>query len=201
MDNQSTMVDLQGGQEPSATPMSPPALIEAVAYGEDGKLTREGMELIIKAGRSVIYGTSVIWRIEDLPSEAQLAQGDARKQAAVRENLQQQVAALAAQLQAVSPPKDQHAGDTGLPHLLGATLPGEERLGVVGEGDTAGFDGDASDPESLAGKKAAAEAEAKAAANKKVADEKAEADKLAEEARAKLEAETQAAIAKSKKEA
>jgi hypothetical protein len=73
-------------------------------YDAAGKLTRYGMEQAIKEGGSVMVsavgfgGTAqIIDRLEDLPSEADLAAGDEEREAQVAAALDAQIAALAAQ--------------------------------------------------------------------------------------------------------
>lgn len=161
----------------------PTRSVEEDAYGEDGKLTREGMERIIReTGGGVIYGNSIITRVEHLPTAAHLAAGDKKKQAAVAASLQDQIAALQAQLKLTEGGKaaDLHVGDK-----PGIAAPDENVIrGTFGEGDTAGADGDRSDPDSPAGKKAAEEA--------KAAEDEAKA-----KAKANLEAEAEASKSKS----
>jgi hypothetical protein len=63
-----------------------------------GHLTREEMEAVIRSGGGVKVGGRVRTRIEDLPTAAELAQGDPAKEAAAAEDLQAQIAALQAQV-------------------------------------------------------------------------------------------------------
>jgi len=55
------------------------------------------MEAAIAEGGSVLYDGRIVARAADLPSEADLARGDARKEAAVAAQIDAQIAALAAQ--------------------------------------------------------------------------------------------------------
>ena len=65
----------------------------------DGKLTRAGMEAAIRDGGSVqMSDGSVISKIEDLPTDATLAKGDATEEARVRAELEAQRAVIDAQL-------------------------------------------------------------------------------------------------------
>ena len=66
------------------------------------KLTRSGMEQIIKGGGSVMLDDGrIISSVGDLPTEAQLAKGDARSEAAAKSALLAQRAAIDAQLNAL----------------------------------------------------------------------------------------------------
>jgi hypothetical protein len=60
--------------------------------------TREELEAAINEGGSVLVGGKIITRLEDLPSEADLAKGDEVKEAAARKGLEDQVKALQAEL-------------------------------------------------------------------------------------------------------
>ena len=60
-------------------------------------LSREAMERAIKEGGSVLYQGRTLTRLDELPAEAELAQGDAGREAAAREALDSQIAALLAQ--------------------------------------------------------------------------------------------------------
>jgi hypothetical protein len=60
-------------------------------------LSREEMERVIREGGSVLYQGRIVARVEDLPNEVDLAQGDAEKQAAVRAAIDAQITALTAQ--------------------------------------------------------------------------------------------------------
>lgn len=143
-------------------------LTEQVApiYDENGKLTREGMERVIKSGGSVMYGHRLITSIEDLPSEGQLVKGDQARMAALRARLEadrQRIDAEIATLGAdeASRKADVHRGALPFPTM---TDPGpgapDLRRGVLGEGDTAGLDGDASLAYTAAAAKAAEEQKA-----------------------------------------
>jgi hypothetical protein len=57
---------------------------------EQGALTREGMEAIIRRGESVMYGGKIISQIEYLPEAAELAVGDAQRESAVMDALDAQ---------------------------------------------------------------------------------------------------------------
>jgi hypothetical protein len=62
-------------------------------------ISRAQMERAIREGGSVLYGGRVISRAEQLPSEAELAQGDPDAEAEAQANLQAQMAALQAQME------------------------------------------------------------------------------------------------------
>lgn len=82
------------GDDPSAgAPVTPTALPRP----KDGKLTRAHMEEAIRAGGSVLHDGEIIAKVEDLPDEADLAAGDAEREAAVAAALDEQIARLAAQ--------------------------------------------------------------------------------------------------------
>lgn len=61
------------------------------------KLTREEMEAILHEGGSVLHGGKIIARIEDLPSAADLAVGDADAEAAATRSIDEQIARLSAE--------------------------------------------------------------------------------------------------------
>jgi hypothetical protein len=63
-----------------------------------GRLTRAGMESVLRRGESVLLGDRVITRLEDLPDEADLAAGDEARLASAREALVAQRDALDKQL-------------------------------------------------------------------------------------------------------
>jgi len=56
----------------------------------DGVLTREAMEAEIKAGRGVVFRGTVITKLEDLPSDADLVRGGAEQADAARARLMAQ---------------------------------------------------------------------------------------------------------------
>jgi hypothetical protein len=60
-------------------------------------LSREEMERVIREGGSVLYGGRTISRLEDLPNEVDLAQGDEAKQQALAADIDAQIAALITQ--------------------------------------------------------------------------------------------------------
>lgn len=61
-------------------------------------LSRQEMERIIVQERgSVLYKGRIISRVEEIPSDAELAEGDPEREAAVRDALDAQIAALTAQ--------------------------------------------------------------------------------------------------------
>jgi hypothetical protein len=62
-----------------------------------GVLTRAEMEAAIKAGGSVLHRGAIYHQIGQLPSEAELAEGDPEQEAAVAAALDAQIAALQTQ--------------------------------------------------------------------------------------------------------
>lgn len=109
--------------------------LEQLAYGPDGKLTYDGMRMVLRSGGSVMWQGRLINRESDLPNEAQLAQGDAVKTERARAALQAQLESLQSQLASLSPvPADAHPA-------LSATMstsPGNVPMQGVGTGDLAG---------------------------------------------------------------
>lgn len=61
-------------------------------------LTRAEMEATLAAGGSVLYGGRLIARVEHLPSEAELAQGNPDAEAVVAEKIQAQIGKLQEQM-------------------------------------------------------------------------------------------------------
>jgi DNA uptake protein ComE-like DNA-binding protein len=61
-------------------------------------LTRTEMEKAIAEGGSVLVKGAIIARVEDLPTAAEIAQGDPAKEAAARQDLEAKVADLQSQL-------------------------------------------------------------------------------------------------------
>lgn len=85
-------------------------------------LSREEMERVIREGGSVLYGGRTISRVQDLPNEVDLAQGDEAKQQALATDIDAQIAALITQRarlvsgapavqQQSAPPLDPNAGE------------------------------------------------------------------------------------------
>lgn len=65
-----------------------PKSVDKSGRDAQGRLTYEGAVGVLKSGGTVILdGTNHITRIEDLPSEAEFARGDADREAAVLEKL------------------------------------------------------------------------------------------------------------------
>jgi hypothetical protein len=74
-----------------------------------GVLTRIEMEQVLIQKGSVLHNGRIISRMQDLPSEAELAAGNPAQEAAVAGSLQAQITALQAQLsqlQPSAPPSD-----------------------------------------------------------------------------------------------
>lgn len=141
--------------------------LEQQVYDENGKLTLDGMQKLLAADQSVLHNMSVLTHPSHLPNEAQMAKGDATKEAAARENLMRQRADIEAQIASIG--QSERAHQSQQPVISVPAHPdGSAGLGTggYGEGDTAGADGDKGDPNSPAGKKAAQEeADAKKAAD------------------------------------
>jgi len=66
-------------------------------------LTRDEMEAVIKGGGSVLYQGRTLSSVAQLPSVAELAQGDPDKEAAATADLQAQIAQLQQQLATLQP--------------------------------------------------------------------------------------------------
>jgi hypothetical protein len=84
-------------------------------FDERGKLTRHGMESAIRGNGSVLIrdakgAAKVVHRLEDLPSEADLAKGDAAREAHVRQALDDQIARLQAEKAKLDAPKPEPGG-------------------------------------------------------------------------------------------
>ena len=132
-------------------------VLDEPEYGDDGMLTYEGMKKVIEQGGGVSYGSAIITDVKALPTKAQLAKGNAKKTAAASAELDAQIAALQAQKAALvtGPSEDDHPGHG---QTVSALAPEDENtpgLAKVGDGDTAGADGDMGDPGSDAAKKLA----------------------------------------------
>lgn len=69
-------------------------------------LTRADMEAIVRRNESVIYDGRVITSIGELPNDAELAKGDAVKEAEARASLRAQSDAIAAQLKTLDENKE-----------------------------------------------------------------------------------------------
>lgn len=59
-----------------------------------GKLTRAGMESVLQRGGSVLFNSRTISRLDQLPSEAEVAKGDADQERAARSRLKERQRAL-----------------------------------------------------------------------------------------------------------
>jgi hypothetical protein len=79
--------DEAGGEGAAAAP----------ARKADGELTRAGMESVIRGGGAVIYKGIHYGKVDDLPAESEIVEGDARASAAATAALDAQIAALASQ--------------------------------------------------------------------------------------------------------
>lgn len=97
-------------------------------FYKDHRLTREGMERTIREGGSVLYRAPngerrLIMSVDQIPSAAELAKGDAGKEAAARDDLQRQIADLRAQMASLSPaetPKPSKKADGAADETAGA---------------------------------------------------------------------------------
>lgn len=176
---------------------------KSIDYGqpqyENGVLTRAGMEQVLAGGGGVSYGNTIITSLANLPTEAQLAQGDKVKMARAAENIAEQIKALQSQLVLAhggSNNPDSHLGHTNVVSIAQGTLPGGLQVGTAGEGDTAGADGDRGNPEDLAGQLAEKEreqAEAKLKADTEARGGLTDVELAAAHAREQLRAEAEAA--------
>jgi hypothetical protein len=91
---------------------------------KDGRLTRAHMEEAIKSGGGVLVEGQVITRVEDLPSDVKLAEGDQARTAALASSIDAQIAALTQQRAALG----------GTPTVAQAPAPkGEEGSGASGQ--------------------------------------------------------------------
>lgn len=63
----------------------------------NSRLTRAGMEKVIRDGGSVMHGREIITNVDDLPSEAELAEGDEAAERVALDNIERQQRALDAQ--------------------------------------------------------------------------------------------------------
>lgn len=61
-------------------------------FGPDGRLTLEGAREVIAEGGSVMMQGKTITKVEDLPSEAQLAKGNRAAMRVARANLKREIA-------------------------------------------------------------------------------------------------------------
>lgn len=80
-----------------------------------GMLSRQEMERVIQQGGAVLYRGRSIARVQDLPSEAELAQGDPQAELQAAANLQTQMAELQRQLAQLQPaaPSGEGGDETG----------------------------------------------------------------------------------------
>lgn len=72
----------------------------------EGKLTHAAMQRLVAAGQGVLYNGQTLTRPEHLPSEATLAAGNPAREQAALTALDQQIAGLLAQRQALAPAPD-----------------------------------------------------------------------------------------------
>lgn len=81
---------------PNAPPAAaaPEPAAPAQPHHRDGRLTRAGMEHVIRSGGSVLHEGRTLTRVEELPSEAALAAGDEDATRTALDNLQRRREAL-----------------------------------------------------------------------------------------------------------
>lgn len=70
---------------------------EKVEKYRNGRLTRDGMIEVIKAGGSVLHDGKIYSKVSDLPDEATLTEGDEQGARQAQAGIDAQIAALAAQ--------------------------------------------------------------------------------------------------------
>lgn len=81
------------------------AIEKKAASGRPHKLTRAHMEEVIAKGGSVLHNGEILKTIEQLPTEAELSEGDPLAEQAARDSIDAQIAALqAAKLRLDTPP-------------------------------------------------------------------------------------------------
>lgn len=71
---------------------------EMQEYDEKGQLTSDGMRLHLGQKRVILHAGKVIEHESQIPSDAELAKGDEKRKAAVRSQLQAQIAQLQSQM-------------------------------------------------------------------------------------------------------
>lgn len=72
---------------------------------------KEMVDIIVNRKESVILNGNIIDNVNDLPSEAELAKGDSKREAAARESLEAQMKALKDQLAILDDEKAQAKED------------------------------------------------------------------------------------------
>ncbi len=72
-------------------------------YDENGNITREGAESVIRGGGSVSIKGRLYASIDKLPDEATFAAGDAKSEANAREKLAKVISDAQAQMQRLGP--------------------------------------------------------------------------------------------------
>ena len=196
------MADEVTTQEPQTLAGVPPVdPMQEAERDESGMLTHEGMLSVLRAGGSVILNGSIITDPRNLPSEAQLAKGNAAKEAQARQNLDAQIARLQAEkavlaagpTPAVTTRSEIPTNDFGFPEGT------QEQVGNRLEGDTAGADGDRGDPNTPAGKAHAAQREEESKAQAEGEEAALKEAEEAAKAEAEAEDEQKKAIAEEKK--
>jgi hypothetical protein len=73
---------------------------------EKGNLTRAGMEHVLRSGGTVLLDGELLESAADLPSEADLAKGDAQRTAQVRQAIDNQIATLQQQRTQLEAPSE-----------------------------------------------------------------------------------------------
>jgi hypothetical protein len=90
-----------------------PAVEGVVMRTPDGRLTRAGMEQVVRAGGGVLHNGAVIDKFDELPTEEEIVAGDAQREYALANDIDAQMAALQARRDklSVGKGKGKHAGD------------------------------------------------------------------------------------------
>jgi hypothetical protein len=74
-----------------------PAGVYVATRHPSGHFTHDGLKAVIESGGSVLHHGVVIERVDDLPAEEDLAAGDTKRLNAVEDEIDRQMATLAAQ--------------------------------------------------------------------------------------------------------
>lgn len=83
-------------------------------------LSRDQMEQVIRSGGSVLHGGRLIGRVEQLPTDADLARGNPAQEALAAQALEAQIAALQAQYDRLTASKAPQTGASSNPDHLAA---------------------------------------------------------------------------------
>lgn len=82
-------------------------LTGTVTYDPEGRLTREGMELALSRGGSVLHQGEPVTNLEALPTAADLAKHDQARAAAVRQSLMADRARIDAEMAKLEQPREE----------------------------------------------------------------------------------------------